>query len=306
MLAFTHRLMLFWTTGRGSSTACGAGHFGVMTLSRLLNTLPTLLLVGALTLPHAAVQADETEVQLSKGSIVLSNEDGTQISMAPGSDVALGKDSDGAPMITLNTGEVYLSNVLQRRGRPLRLLMGDQVVEINRASVIVSRAGGNMDVTMLHGRRVNFQAGTPSLTQAGTRMRMGDGSAPRIDRPSTSQMAALKGAVGILSGNSGTSGNGIGRPPAQVGKPPKPPQAQVPGQIGQQIAVSPPRRPSGGPPQQPGGGFPNLPPGLQPPGVQPPGNPPPPSGFPNLPPGLQPPGNQPPMPAMPGHPPPMP
>ncbi|MEM1299082.1 MAG: hypothetical protein AAGH68_07350 [Pseudomonadota bacterium] len=266
--------------------------------------------------------ASETEVQLTEGNIVLSNQDGSQITMAPGSDVALSKDADGTAVVTLNGGDVYLSNVLQRDGKPLRLRMGDEVVEINRASVIVNRAGGNMDVTMLHGRRVSFGGGATVLTQAGTRIRMGGGGAPKVDRPSAAQMSALKGSVGILSGKPLGARPNEGRPRAQGAQPPKPPQSQVPGQIQQQIAAKPPRQrnngpmppafpnlpglnpppPSGGPgpmsgepPKMPGGMPPGMQPGM-PPGMQPshpngPGGPPPPANpFPNLPPGFQPPG----------------
>lgn len=252
-------------------------------MSRVLNSLPAFFLATAIGLVSLDSQSAETEVQLSKGNIVLSGTDGTQISMAPGSDVALGKDTDGTPMVTLNTGDVYVSNVLQSSGEPLRLRMGDQVVEINRASIIVNRVGRNIDVTMLHGRRVSFRAGTPPLTQAGMRLRMDGDGAPTIDRPSAAQMSALKGSVGILSGRQRGARPINGRPPMQGVRPPKAPQSQVPGQIRQRVAAKPPPRRNSGP-RPPV--FPNLPDF----------NPPPPNPFPNLPSGFQPPRPGPPMP----------
>lgn len=213
----------------------------------------------------AATEREQTDIQLSKGSVILSNNDGTQLTMAPGSDLSLGRDDDGAPLLMLKAGEVYLSNVLQKGSEPLRVRMGDTVVEINRASVMVSRAGGAMDVTLLHGRKVTFSAGTPPLTKAGTRMRLGSG-APRVDRPSAGQMAVMKGAVGILSPIR------PGRPAGKPLRPPKSPQARVPGQIQLRDLASTNRPPAGAPP----------------PPVQPPIQPPPPpvggGGLPNVPP----------------------
>ncbi|MFK7943795.1 MAG: hypothetical protein AB8B85_12900 [Paracoccaceae bacterium] len=201
-----------------------------------LRRISALLLGITLATPAAfAADNDKADIQLSSGNIVLSNKDGTQISMAPGSDVSLGRDADGVAVITLNSGDVYLSNVLQSSGEPIRLRMGDQVVEIDRASVMVSRAEGKMDVTLLHGRQVNFSAGGPALTQAGTRLSIGRG-APRTDRPSAAQMAAMKGAVGSLAPFGKPAGKrqgGAQRPP-QAAAPPSAPQARVPGQIRQQ------------------------------------------------------------------------
>ena len=217
---------------------------------------------------HAAAQSGETQIELSEGNIVLSEQDGTQITMAAGSEVTLGEDEDGVTVITLNAGDVFLSNVLHESGAPIRLRMGDEIIEISRASVLVSREADNMDVTLLHGQQVSFAAGGV-LTQAGTRMRM-DAGGSAIDRPSAASMAEAKGALGAVSAPPGA---GALAPAATGGgavQLPQSPQTQVPSQVqlqgNVQSAVTaqipramPPMMPPDMPPDMPddsGGGLP--------------------------------------------------
>lgn len=241
---------------------------GLAGLARWPGRCLGILLVVLAAGQAAADVSDDADIQLSKGNIILSNADGTQISMAPGSDVSLGSTDDGAPVVTLNTGEVYLSNVLADETRPMFLRMGDQMIEISRASVMVNRTKGAMNVTLLHGRSVNFSSGTPSLTRAGTRMQLGGGT-PRVDRPSAGQMAAMKGAVGILS--RGGLGGGPKLPPqgpkGNRGAALQQPAVNVPGQIvqgGNARPPAPPPPPTMAPPTPPmmppsgGGGLPSF------------------------------------------------
>ena len=223
--------------------------------------LAVLLLIPAV----AFAQSGETRIELSEGNIVLSEQDGTQITMAAGSDVILGEDEDGVTIITLNAGDVFMSNVLHETGEPIRLRMGDEIIEISRASVLVSREADNMDVTLLHGQQVSFATGAV-LSQAGTRMRM-DAGGSAVDRPSAATMAEAKGALGAVSRPVG--GGNLARAGAAAALLPSSPQTQVPSQVQLQGSVQsavtaqipramPPMMPPDMPPMMP----PDMPPDM--------------------------------------------
>lgn len=250
-----------------------------------MRSMTCVLLAALLCWPgqgSGQTPSHDTWVELSQGNIDLGVLDGTNISLAPDTHIAI--DPAEAPgditHIKVHKGQLHVSNALHKHSDALHIEVGEHTFVLNRGSALVGHTSDGRHVTLLHGQSLGLLGGGAPATEPGTRLTP-DANGVRQHRPdpasvrrmldqtggpgSTGQRSTLSPERGspLLPAPPGQGGTGRGTAP------------KTPGQIMQREAFRALIE------EKQGGNLAPPPPGAKPPpAVRPPPPPPPPRNRP--------------------------
>lgn len=190
----------------------------------LLFVLVTALLAAPVLAPVQAQEArHDTWVELDQGNIDLSVVDGTALSLAPGTHIAVApaKAEGEITHIKVHKGQLHVSNVFHRHADIIHIQLGEHTFALRRGSALISHLPDARHVTLLHGHSIAALGHPTPLTQPGMRMTPGaDGMRQHAPEPE-----ALQRMLRATGGPGGPGPGGTGAPqPGQHGVPPKKPR----------------------------------------------------------------------------------
>lgn len=158
----------------------------------------------ALVLPAMAgaqnLGPDETEVRLDSGNIELAVNDGTTISVAPGSHLTFipAKGAGEPTRINVLKGVFRISNVFNKHSDIILIRTGEHTFELNRGSALIEHTDTGPQGTLLHGTSLSIQGRDKKLTRPGMRLRQKSGGGGFLEERSDS--GAINKAMNKVSG----------------------------------------------------------------------------------------------------------
>ena len=252
-------------------------------MKRFLATLFFLVLSAT---AWAQQPKHDTFVELNHGNIDLEVLDGTTISMAPETHLAIdpAERSGDITHIKVEKGQFHVSNALHKHSDVLHVQVGEHTFELHRGAALFSHTPDGLHATLIHGRALGRVGHPQKITRPGMRMMHGPGGFKHVEHPKEDMQRMMNrvggpGARGLGPGGQGKGkgkGRGQGNGPRQGKKPGKKKSLgpanlgpadllqqtyfQTQTQIYQGAAPPPPRPPKppggggGGGPKPPGGG----------------------------------------------------
>ena len=179
--------------------------FAPTRIPALMKTLVALsVTLGLLIcLPGGVAQELDHDVwvKLDSGNLELLADDGSEVSIAPGTDMTIthaarfGEET----RVTLKTGHLHVSNLRHEHSEVLLVHAGEHVVEIERAAVLISHTENGVHVALRHGKSVGLRGHGLRLTEPMSALHKHTG--PPILIPMTH--GAVKGLIDRFRGAGG-------------------------------------------------------------------------------------------------------
>ena len=155
----------------------------------------------------------DTFVQLNHGNIDLQVLDGTTVSLAPKTHLAIDPAERPGEIthIKVEKGQLHVSNVLHKHSDVLHVQVGEHTFELHRGSALFSHTAEGLHATLLHGRALGRVGHAKKITKPGMRMMHGPGGFKHVEHPAAEMQQLMNRVGGPGARGRGNRGQGQGK-----------------------------------------------------------------------------------------------
>lgn len=172
---------------------------------------PTAFLLAASLATAPALAEDPgthaTWFVLDHGNVDMTVTDGTQVTVAPGSEFGI-NHAEGAGETThilLHHGHLSIDNSFHAFSDTLHIEADGNVFELERGHAVISHGPGGLHATLMHGRRLGLRGHPAAITTPGMRLGVEPGG-PRLFQPDAGEVRDLMDRFGGPGGPGGPGG----------------------------------------------------------------------------------------------------